>query len=96
MKYFVSILIGLVLILGLSLKFQYDEKREYKNALEITINGYETSIENLEDKAKFELEMMKQKERSIKASERVKIENEKRGAIDENVNTDDNFVIVYF
>lgn len=96
MNYLISILIALILILGIAFKFQYDEKKEYQNALNVTIDGYESSIINLESKSKFELEMMQSKEKNIRSSERVKIEKERRGQINENINNCDDFIIVNF
>ena len=48
----------------------------------------------LQNKAKFEKEILIQKEPVIKASEKVKIENQKRGNIENNIS--DDFVITSF
>ena len=58
------------------------------------IEAYENSIEQIEKKAKFEKEVIIQKEPVVKASERVKIENKKRGTIENNIS--DDFVITSF
>jgi hypothetical protein len=50
--------------------------------------------ETLENKAKFEKEVLIQKEPVVKASEKVKIENQKRGTIENNTSND--FVITSF
>ena len=95
MNYLISILITALIIIFLFAKSLYDDNKQLKEANELIISGYETSIKILEDKYKFEKEMIIEKEPVIKASERVKIENEKRGVIDEKSLNND-FVIVNF
>jgi len=97
MNYVISILIALVLILFLFAKSIYTDNQELKNAQSLIISGYETSIKILENKAKFEKEILIKKEPVIKASEKVKIENIKRGEIEKVTNTNnDDFVITSF
>ena len=76
-------------------KHLYDKNSIMVENEKLIISGYETSIKNIEDKAKFEKEVIIQKEPVIKASERVKVETKKRGEINEN-NTNSDFVITSF
>ena len=94
MNYLIAILSILVVVLFLFVKNLYDDNKQLKEANGIIITGYETSIKNLEDKAKFEKEILIKKEPVIKASEKVKIENKKRGEIENNIS--DDFVITSF
>ena len=97
MNYLISTLIALVLILFLYAKSLYNDNKQLKENNELIISGYETSIKNLEDKAKFEKEILIKKEPVIKASEKVKVENKKRGEIEKVINTNnDDFVITSF
>ena len=95
MNYIISLLVALVIILFLYSKHLYDKNSILVENEKLIISGYETSIKNIEDKAKFEKEVIIQKEPVIKASERVKVETKKRGEINES-NTDSNFVITSF
>ena len=94
MSYLTSILITALVIIFLYAKSLYDDNKQLKESNKLIISGYETSIKNLEDKAKFEKEILIQKEPVIKASEKVKIENQKRGTIENNISND--FVITSF
>ena len=94
MNYLISTLIALVLILFLYTKSLYNDNKQLEENNKLIISGYETSIKILEDKAKFEKEILIQKEPVIKASEKVKIENQKRGTIENNISND--FVITSF
>ena len=94
MNYLISTLIALVLILFLYAKSLYNDNKQLEENNELIISGYETSIKNLKDKAKFEKEILIKKEPVIKASEKVKIENQKRGEIESNIS--DDFVITSF
>ena len=97
MNYLISTLIALVLILFLYAKSLYNDNKQLEENNKLIISGYETSIKNLEDKAKFEKEILIQKEPVIKASEKVKVENKKRGEIEKVINTNnDDFVITSF
>ena len=95
MNYLIAILSMLVGVLFLFVKNLYNENKQLEENNKLIINGYETSIKNLEDKAKFEKEILIKKEPVIKASEKVKIENKKRGKLNEN-NISDDFVITSF
>ena len=94
MNYLISTLIALVLILFLYTKSLYDDNKQLEENNKLIITAYESSIETLENKAKFEKEVLIQKEPVIKASEKVKIENQKRGNIENNIS--DDFVITSF
>jgi len=72
----------------------YNENKQLEENNKLIITAYETSIETLENKAKFEKEILIKKEPVIKASEKVKIENQKRGNIENNIS--DDFVITSF
>ena len=93
-----NILIALFVALTIALfyvKYLVSENTILKENEKVIIEAYENSIETLEDKAKFEKEILIQKEPVIKASERVKVETKKRGEINES-NTSSNFVITSF
>ena len=94
MNYLISTLIALVLILFLYTKSLYNDNKQLEENNKLIITAYESSIETLENKAKFEKEILIQKEPVIKASEKVKIENQKRGTIENNISND--FVITSF
>ncbi len=95
MNYILGILIFLIISLFFITKHLYDKNSIMVENEKLIISGYETSIKNIEDKAKFEKEVIIQKEPVVKASERVKVETKKRGEINEN-NTNSDFVIVSF
>jgi hypothetical protein len=95
MNYILGILIILIISLFFISKNLYDKNNILIENEKIIISGYETSIKNIEDKAKFEKEMIIQKEPVVKASERVKVETKKRGEINEN-NSSNDFVITSF
>ena len=94
MNYLIAILSILVVVLFLFVKNLYNDNKQLEENNKLIISGYETSIKNIEDKAKFEKEILIQKEPVIKASEKVKIENQKRGTIENNIS--DDFVITSF
>ena len=94
MNYLIAILSILVVVLFLFTKNLYNENKQLEENNKLIITAYETSIETLENKAKFEKEILIKKEPVIKASEKVKIENKKRGTIENNISND--FVIVSF
>ena len=94
MNYLIAILSILVVVLFLFTKNLYNENKQLEENNKLIITAYETSIETLENKAKFEKEILTQKEPVIKASEKVKIENQKRGTIENNIS--DDFVITSF
>ena len=97
MNYLISTLVALVLILFLYAKSLYNDNKQLEENNKLIISGYETNIKNLEDKAKFEKEILIKKEPVIKASEKVKVENKKRGEIEKVINTNnDDFVITSF
>ena len=95
MNYLIAILSILVVVLFLFTKHLYSENTILQENEKTIIDGYNITLSNLENKAKFEKEMIIEKEPVIKASERVKIENEKRGVIDEKSLNND-FIIVNF
>ena len=95
MNYILGILIILIISLFFISKNLYDKNNILIENEKIIISGYETSIKNIEDKAKFDLDIEKSKVPVIKASERVKVETKKRGEINEN-NTSSDFVITSF
>ena len=95
MNYLIAILSMLVGVLFLFVKNLYNENKQLEENNKLIITAYESSIETLENKAKFEKEILIQKEPVIKASEKVKIENKKRGKLNEN-NTSNDFVITSF
>ena len=94
------ILIALFVALTIALfyvKYLVSENTILKENEKVIIEAYENSIEEIEKKAKFEKEILIQKEPVIKASEKVKIENKKRGEIEKVINTNNNdFFIVSF
>ena len=94
MNYLIAILSILVVVLFLFTKNLYNENKQLEENNKLIISGYETSIKILENKAKFEKEILIKKEPVIKASEKVKIENQKRGNIENNISND--FVITSF
>lgn len=97
MNYLIGTLAIAVVILFLYAKSLYNDNKQLEENNKLIISGYETSIKALEDKAKFEKEILTKKEPVIKASEKVKIENQKRGEIEKVINTNDNdFVITSF
>ena len=94
MNYLIAILSILVVVLFLFTKNLYNENKQLEENNKLIITAYETSIETLENKAKFEKEILIKKEPVIKASEKVKLENQKRGTIENNISND--FVITSF
>ena len=94
MNYLIAILSILVVVLFLFTKNLYNENKQLEENNKLIITAYETSIETLENKAKFEKEILESKTQTIKASEKVKIENQKRGTIENNTSND--FVITSF
>ena len=94
MNYLIAILSILVGVLFLFVKSLYNDNKQLEENNKLIITAYETSIETLENKAKFEKEILIKKEPVIKASEKVKIENKKRGTIENNIS--DDFVITSF
>ncbi len=94
MNYLIAILSILVVVLFLFTKNLYNENKQLEENNKLIITAYETSIETLENKAKFEKEVLIQKEPVVKASEKVKIENRKRGNIENNTSND--FIITSF
>ena len=94
MNYLIAILSILVVVLFLFTKNLYNENKQLEENNKLIITAYETSIETLENKAKFEKEILTKKEPVIKASEKVKIENKKRGTIENNISND--FVVTSF
>ena len=95
MNYILGILFILIISLFFISKHLYDKNSILVENEKLIISGYETSIKNIEDKAKFDLDIEKSKVPVIKASERVKVETKKRGEINEN-NTSSDFVITSF
>ena len=97
MNYILGTLAVAVVTLFLYAKSLYNDNKQLEENNKLIISGYETSIETLKDKAKFEKEILIQKEPVVKASEKVKIENKKRGEIEKVINTNNNdFVITSF
>ena len=94
MNYLIAILSILVVVLFLFVRNLYDDNKQLEENNKLIITAYESSIKTLEDKAKFEKEILIKKEPVIKASEKVKIENQKRGTIENNISND--FVITSF
>ena len=94
MNYLIAILTILVVVLFLFVKNLYDDNKQLEENNKLIITAYESSIETLENKAKFEKEILESKTQTIKASEKVKIENKKRGAIENSISND--FVITSF
>ena len=97
MNYLISILSILVVVLFLFVRNLYNDNKQLEENNKLIITAYESSIETLENKAKFEKEILIKKEPVIKASEKVKIEVIKRGEIEKVINTNNNdFFIVSF
>lgn len=94
MNYLIGILSVAVVILFLYAKSLYNDNKQLEENNKLIITVYESSIETLENKAKFEKEILESKTQNIKASEKVKIENQKRGTIENNTSND--FVITSF
>ena len=94
MNYLIAILSILVVVLFLFVRNLYDDNKQLEENNKLIISSYEASIKILEDKAKFEKEILIKKEPVIKASEKVKIENKKRGVIENNISND--FIITSF
>ena len=94
MNYLIAILSILVVVLFLFVRNLYDDNKQLEENNKLIITAYESSIKTLEDKAKFEKEILIKKEPVIKASEKVKIENKKRVTIENNISND--FVITSF
>ena len=88
MNYLIAILTVLVVVLFLFVKSLYNDNKQLEENNKLIITAYESSIKTLESKAKFEKEILIQKEPVIKASEKVKVENQKRGSIENNINSD--------
>ena len=94
MNYILGTLAVAFVILFLYTKSLYNDNKQLEENNKLIITAYESSIETLENKAKFEKEILIQKEPVTKASEKVKIENQKRGTIENNIS--DDFVITSF
>ena len=94
MNYILGTLAVAFVILFLYTKSLYNDNKQLEENNKLIITAYESSIETLENKAKFEKEILIKKEPVIKASEKVKIENQKRGNIENNIS--DDFVITSF
>ena len=94
MNYLIAILSILVVVLFLFVKNLYDDNKQLEENNKLIITAYESSIETLENKAKFEKEILESKTQNIKASEKVKIENQKRGTIENNIS--DDFIVTSF
>lgn len=95
MNYIISLLIGSIIILFFYSKHLNKEINILSENEKLIIDGYETSIKEIEKKQKFDLGIQKEKESIIKAKEKVIIKKEKRGEINE-ANTNSDFVIVNF
>ena len=94
MNYILGALSVVVVILFLYTKSLYDDNKQLEENNKLIVTAYESSIETLKNKAKFEKEILIQKEPVIKASEKVKIENQKRGTIENNISND--FIVTSF
>ena len=94
MNYILGTLAVAFVILFLYTKSLYNDNKQLEENNKLIITAYESSIKTLEDKAKFDLDIEKSKAPTIKASEKVKIENKKRGTIENNISND--FVITSF
>ena len=94
MNYILGALAVTIVILFLYIKSLYNDNKQLEENNKLIITAYESSIETLENKAKFEKEILIKKEPVIKASEKVKIENQKRGTVENNSSND--FVITSF
>lgn len=95
MNYLIGILITALVIIFLYAKSLYDDNRQLEESNKLIITGYETSFKVMEDKYKFENDTLKEKLELSEKSEKTKIENEKRGKLNESDNID-NFVITSF
>lgn len=97
MNYILGTLAVTIVILFLYTKSLYNDNKQLEENNKLIITAYESSIETLENKAKFEKKILIQKEPVIKASEKVKIEAIKRGEIEKVINNNNNdFFIVSF
>lgn len=97
MNYILGTLAVVVVILFLYAKSLYNDNKQLEENNKLIITAYESSLETLENKAKFEKEILTKKEPVIKASEKVKIENKKRGEIEKVINTNNSdFIITSF
>ena len=94
MNYILGALAVTVVVLFLYTKSLYNDNKQLEENNKLIVTAYESSIETLENKAKFEKEVLIQKEPVVKASEKVKLENQKRGNIENNIS--DDFVITSF
>ena len=94
MNYILGTLAVTIVILFLYAKSLYNDNKQLEENNKLIITAYESSIETLENKAKFEKEILIKKEPVIKASEKVRIENKKRGAIENNISND--FIVTSF
>lgn len=94
MNYIIGTLAVAVVILFLFVKSLYNDNKQLEENNKLIITAYESSIETLEKKAKFEKEVIIKKEPVIKASEKVKVENKKRGTIENNIS--DDFIVTSF
>ena len=94
MNYILGALAVTVVILFLYTKSLYNDNKQLEENNKLIITAYESSIETLENKAKFEKEILESKTQTIKASEKVKIENKKRGEIENNIS--DDFIVTSF
>ena len=94
MNYVLGFLIVLIISLFFISKHLYDKNNILVENQKVIISSYEASIKNIEDKAKFDLDIEKSKVPTIKASEKVRIENQKRGAIENNTSND--FIVTSF
>ena len=94
MNYILGTLAVVIAILFVYAKSLYNDNKQLEENNKLIITAYESSIETLENKAKFDLDIEKSKAPTIKASEKVKIENQKRGTIENNIS--DDFVITSF
>ena len=97
MNYILGILIVLIISLFFISKHLYDKNSILVENEKLIVSGYETSIKNIEKKAKFELDIEKEKAPKKKASEKVRIEVKKRGEIEKVINNNNNdFFITSF
>ena len=94
MNYILGTLAVAVVILFLYAKSLYNDNKQLEENNKLIITAYESSIETLENKAKFEKEILESKTQTIKASEKVRIENKKRGTIENNTSND--FIVTSF
>mgnify|MGYP006356413005 CR=1 FL=1 len=94
MNYILGALAVTVVVLFLYTKSLYNDNKQLEENNKLIITAYESSIETLENKAKLEKEVIIQKKHVIKASEKVKNKNKKRGTIENNTSND--FVITSF